>query len=261
MDILNKDDIAALLQYDLNIEVETTVDSTNTILKQLGRQGAPEGVVLLADNQTGGRGRRGRSFFSPPGCGLYFSILLRPNLLPQKAALLTTAAAVAVSDAIDCVCGVHSSIKWVNDVFVGDKKCCGILTEADIDPATGKLDFAVVGIGINVLPPKDSFPDELAGIAAPIYDTRPDTAVRSRLAAEVLNRFFALYRAGDTAAFIDTYRQKSRVIGHHINILKGDTVTPAYAKDIDSDCNLLVVFDDGREEALSSGEISIRVTK
>jgi len=260
VDILNKSDISALLQHDLQLDIKDSVTSTNTLVKALAREGQSETYVMIADHQTGGRGRRGRSFFSPPGCGLYLSILLRPDMLPTDAHLLTAAAAVAVCGAVEDVCGVPCGIKWVNDIFVGDKKCCGILTEADIDPATGKIDFAVVGVGINVLPPEGDFPDELAGIAAPIYDTRPEYAVRNRLAAAVLNRFMSLYRLG-SSDFVQAYRDKSIVIGREINILKGDNITPATAVGIDDNCALLVRYADGREEALSSGEISIRVKK
>ena len=252
--------ISEYLQYPLQVTVADEIPSTNTALKQLGRQGVPEGVVLVADRQTCGRGRSGRSFFSPSGCGIYMSLLLRPDMLPENAALLTAAAAVAVSRAIKDVCGANPQIKWVNDIFVNNKKCCGILTEADIDPATKKISFAVVGIGINVMPPKEGFPCELSGIAGPVLDTY-DASVRPRLAAEVLNRFMQLYHAGDTAAFLQEYRDRSMVIGQNINILKGDSVAPAFARGINDNCDLLVVHPDGREEALSSGEISIRVTK
>lgn len=252
--------IKEYLQYPLQIQVADEIASTSTALKQLGRQGAPEGVVLVADSQTGGRGRSGRSFFSPPGCGIYMSLLLCPDMLPQNAALLTAAAAVAVSRAIQNVCGVNSQIKWVNDIFVKGKKCCGILTEADIDPDTKKVSFAVVGIGINVMPPKEGFPREISNIAGSVLQAYDET-VRPRLAAEVLNLFMQLYREGNTDSFLQEYRDRSMVIGQNINILKGDIITPAFAKGIDDNCNLVVTYPDGREEALSSGEISIRVTK
>ena len=126
-----------------------TIDSTNTRAKLLAAQGAPHGTVLLADTQTAGRGRLGRSFQSPGGMGIYMSVLLRPKCRPEKLMHLTCAAAVAACDAVEKVCGLRPGIKWTNDLISGKRKLAGILTELSLSPATGLLDYAVIGIGIN----------------------------------------------------------------------------------------------------------------
>ena len=139
------------------------IDSTNNFLKQKAESGEKSGTVIIAKRQTGGKGRLGRSFFSPQG-GMYLSILLRPQISAEKSLFITTAAAVAVCRAIEKVSNKKSGIKWVNDVFIDNKKVCGILTEASLDFETGGLYYAVVGIGVNLYYPKNSFPNDIKSI-------------------------------------------------------------------------------------------------
>ena len=142
-----------------------SIDSTNTCARELARQGAAHGTVLIADHQTGGRGRRGRSFHSPAGSGIYMSVILRPHCKPQELMHLTCSAAVAMCDAVEKAVGFRPGIKWTNDLVYGGKKIAGVLTELGFDQH-GLVDFAVIGIGINCCQRESDFPEEIRGIAA-----------------------------------------------------------------------------------------------
>ena len=259
-DVINAQAIKELLTTDstkLSIEVHPTLSSTNVTAREKAGLGASE-CVIIAANQTGGKGRKGRSFYSPQGSGIYMSILLRPHeYSAAKAASLTTMAAVAVCEAIEKISDKAAQIKWVNDVFIDGKKVCGILTEASMDMESGSLDYAVVGIGINVCPPQGGFPDELKDIAGVIFDEPPFDA-KNRIIAEVINRFMAFYTAQSTA-YVDEYRSRSLAIGKEVLVLGYNTQKKAFALDVDDDCHLIVRYKDGKIQALSSGEISIRL--
>lgn len=243
---------------ELEIETAQEVTSTNLLLKERASAGAKEGLVLIAERQTAGRGRQGRSFSSPQGTGLYMSILLRPKMKAQEALFLTTIAAVAVAAAVEDVSGRKTGIKWVNDVWIDSLKICGILTEASFDLEGGGLEYAVVGIGVNLTEPKGGFPEELRGIAGAIFPTEEEgAAAKSRLAAGILRRFWMYYRALPEHAFWGEYCSRSIVIGRDIVIL-GEHPQSAKAIAIDEDCRLLVRLPDGSERLLSSGEVSIR---
>lgn len=241
----------------LGIAVFPTLVSTNNTARENAIAGASEGVVL-ALCQTGGKGRKGRSFFSPEGSGIYMSLLLRPHhYSADKAASLTTMAAVAVCDAIESVCGKTAKIKWVNDVFVDGKKACGILTEAAMSIETGALDYAIVGIGINVTPPSEGFPDELKSIAGAVL-LSPQSDGKNRLAAEVINRFMNYYLSKNQG-YVSSYISKSFILGKQITVIGYDSERTATALDIDSECRLIVRYDSGETAVLSSGEISIKI--
>ena len=244
----------------LSLEVRQSVTSTNTLLRQMAQEGAPEGTVLLAEEQTAGRGRRNKSFSSPPGGGIYMSVLLRPRLLAQEALYITTAAAVAVCQAVEDLCGVSTSIKWVNDVFCHGKKICGISTEASLDLESGGLHYAVLGMGINVFPGTKPFSKEAEAVAATIFSSSAATPpeIRARLAAGILDRFFALYPHLSEKAYFEDYRRRCFLLGQPIHILQGDTKTPARALSLTEDFGLVAEFPDGRQEILQSGEVSIR---
>ena len=178
---------------------------------------ATEGTVILASAQRQGRGRMGRQFFSPKDSGLYMSILLRPTTTTAPL-YITTAAAVAVSEAIEEVAGVPSSIKWVNDVYCRGKKVCGILTEGVI---TDKLQYAVLGIGINVLPPADGFPCEIESRAGAVFDekTPPPAHPREELAAAIITRFWGYYKALSAKTFLTSYRKRDLLKGRTVEVL------------------------------------------
>ena len=166
-DVLTVQSVSRFLDTDMPVylQVQTEVTSTNTLLKAQAEQGAPEGTVLIAESQTAGKGRLGRHFTSPPGTGIYFSLLLRPHCTAEKSLFITTTAAVAVCEAIEQVTGLNPQIKWVNDVYLNEKKVCGILTEASVDFENGGLNWAVLGIGINIAVPEEGFPEEIRSIA------------------------------------------------------------------------------------------------
>ena len=152
-DVLSESGIRQYLTPEaqsLDLRVYDSVDSTNLVLRKLANEGAAEGTVVIAAEQSGGRGRKGRNFYSPQGTGVYVSLLLKPQIAPDDATLITTTAAVAVCDAVEALSGEPATIKWVNDVFMRGKKICGILTEGSFDMESGQFEYAILGTGINV---------------------------------------------------------------------------------------------------------------
>ncbi len=236
-----------------------TIGSTNDELKRLARQGAPGGTALVAGHQTGGHGRLGRSFHSPEGMGIYLSILLRPDCAPGALMHLTCAAAVAMCDAVEAVCGLRPGIKWTNDLVWGRKKLGGILTELALTPR-GQVDWAVIGIGINCRQQEADFPEALRSMAASlnmVTGTPPDPA---RLAAAMLEALFRMDRRllTDKESMLRAYRRDCITIGQEISILRGDSVRRGTALDVDPDGALVVRCSDGSVEHVNSGEVSIR---
>ena len=247
------------LKNDCKVIVLESVDSTNNYLKKLAENGEKENTVVIAECQSSGKGRLGRNFFSPKS-GLYLSILLRPDFSAEKSLFITTAAAVAVSDAIEEVSGKKTGIKWVNDIFIGKKKVCGILTEASVDFETGGLYYAVLGIGVNIYHPDDDFPPEIRDIAGAVFDEKPcDKDLKQKLAAAVINNFFNIYNNIESSDFMQRYKQKSCVLGKEIFVLKNETKTKATVLDIDEKAGLVVKYENGEVKTLSSGEVSIRL--
>lgn len=241
----------------LRIQVLPSASSTNTLLREQANAGAPEGLVILANTQTRGHGRYGRSFFSPADSGLYMSLLLRPHgYSPEQAASLTTMAAVAACEAIEAVSGCKAAIKWVNDVLIAGKKVCGILTEGAVSLENQSMEYVVLGIGINVYPPREGFPEELQEIAGFVLD-RQQADGKNALAAGFLNRFMGYYRRNDRD-YAQAYRERSVVIGREIDVIVPSGSRRALALDIDRDCRLLVRYENGEIARLSSGEVSIR---
>lgn len=248
---------ACLCTEGIHITALESVDSTNTYLRTLAEGGAPEKTVIVAVEQTAGRGRSGKKFLSPPGTGLYMSILLRPRLTMADSLLITTAAAVAVARAIETVTGRGTQIKWVNDVYVDDKKVCGILTEGALDLESGGLRYAILGIGVNICAPADGFAPEIRDIAGALL---ADGAAECRapLAAAIVDNFFALYPTLAEKKFFDDYASRSMLDGKPIEVMRGNTRIPATALGIDRDFRLRVAYADGEEEALAAGEVSTR---
>lgn len=243
----------------IELEVMHSASSTNALMRERANSGAQEGCVIIANEQTTGRGRRGRSFYSPPDTGIYMSILLRPqNFLPEQAMSITTMAAVAACEAIEAVSGREAGIKWVNDIYLGSRKVSGILTEATFDMECGTVDYIILGIGMNVYRPAAGFPDEISGVAGAIFPAQVNEG-KNRLAAEFLNRFMALYAAVPGEDYIEKYREKSIVIGRDVTVITPASHRTAYVLDVDKDCRLFVRYEDGTTEHLLSAEISIRI--
>lgn len=259
-DLLTENGIRKYLDSSLNLQIEVmaVTPSTNSLLRERANAGEGEGCVILANEQTKGRGRLGREFYSPPDSGIYMSLLLRPQeMQPSQAVRLTTMAAVAACDAIEEVSGRETGIKWVNDIFIDGKKVSGILTEAAMNLESGSMDYIILGIGLNVYEPEYGFPGELRNIAGSILKHHENDG-KNRIAAAFLNHFMKYYTNRDDLTYTDKYREKSFVIGKEINIISPTESKVAYALDVDRDCRLIVRYQDGTIAPLSSSEISIR---
>ena len=258
-DVLTAAAVGACLEYadPARLTVLEKTDSTNLRVKALALEGAPHGTVVIANEQTSGRGRLGRSFVSPPGSGIYLSILLRPGADMAAAIPVTTAASVAVCEAVRELTGREAGIKWVNDVYIGRRKICGILTEAAADVETGSLDYVVVGIGINVRADPDAFDEEVRERAGWIYEKGEKGVRRSELAAAVIDRMLRYADHLADRSFINTYREYSIIIGRKIRCFRGQESFDAVAVDIDRDGGLIVDTAEGRK-TLNTGEISVR---
>ncbi len=247
----------------LQVQVFERVASTNDTALGYAQEGDEIPRVIIAGMQTNGKGRRGRSFFSPEGTGMYMSFLLYPHWPFSKAIRLTCMMAVAVSRAIREVTGQETQIKWVNDLYYREKKIVGILTEGRTSMEDGSLSCVVVGAGINLYEPFDGFPKDLRAPAGALLEESPDAKLVNRLYAEVIRQFFRLYRDPDEQAFIAEYRQRSMLIGHYVKIMSysGEEKMPgngyAFVTGIDDECRLQIRYDDGHTEALSSGEVSV----
>lgn len=235
------------------------VDSTNDRLKQLAAQGAPHGTVLIADRQTGGHGRRGRTFLSPAGMGIYLSILLRPDCAPGELMHLTCATAIAMCGAVEQAAGFRPGIKWTNDLVYGRKKLGGILTELGLT-SQGKVDFAIIGIGINCCQREDDFAPEIREIAGSLAMASGREISRAKVAAAMMEALEKMDAALLTKkdAMLSQYRRDCITIGREISLLRGDQVRHGRALDVDDNGALVVAFADGSVEAVNSGEVSVR---
>ena len=235
------------------------LDSTNTRLKAMAKEGAPHGTVLIAGYQTGGHGRMGRSFHSPGGMGVYLSILLRPNCPPSQLMHLTCAAAVSMCDAVENATGLRPGIKWTNDLVHGKRKLGGILTELGLSPK-GMVDWAIIGIGINCRQRESDFAPDIRTIAASLSMVCEKDVDPSRVAAAMMDSLSAtaaqLLPAKDT--LLSRYRTDCITLNKDIVLVRGDTVRHGTALDIDDEGALIVRYEDGTLEAVNSGEVSVR---
>lgn len=255
---LIKKDSGFSSKLDLKIDVVDEVTSTNTLLKEEARKGASEGRVLVAKKQTEGRGRLGRSFFSPKN-GIYMSFILRPKISFRESLLLTTIAAVAVTEAIKEVSGKAVGIKWVNDVYLEGKKVCGILTEAEADVETGSLAYAVVGIGLNLTEPEGGVLEELKEIAGFLYGKEDaPIGLKSKLTAEIIKKYFYYYEKLPKHLFMEEYKKNQILIGKDIFVIEPDRKKKAKVLGVDDEARLMVEYEDGEKESLFTGEVSVR---
>ena len=237
------------------------VDSTNKLLREMAYNGAPDGQIVIADEQTTGRGRMGRSFFSPKDKGIYFSYLLKPDMAPGDAVTLTAWTAVAISRAISRVSGFTPGIKWVNDLVSQGRKLSGILTEMSIESETGRIDSIIIGIGVNVNNGEEDFSDDIRDIATSLYLETGRKTSRAALAAAMTEEMDRLRAAwpGARTEYLEAYRDHDITCGRQVNVISGSKVRPAEAIRINDDFSLKVKFSDGSVEDLSSGEVSLRV--
>lgn len=257
-DILNEPSVISFLEtkeLGRKMDIFKSIDSTNNFAKSLAQLGAVNGHTIIAEQQTAGKGRMGKKFYAPNNQGIYLSVIVRPQLSVEYALMITSCAAVAVAEAIEKVSGLRCGIKWVNDLYSNGKKLCGILTEAAIGVEQGGLEYAVIGIGINVS--NTSFPKELEDIATSIRAETGKNVNRSQLVAEILNRLEV--RLGDicTKEFLDDYRKRSIIIGKCIIITRNDVSETVQCVDIDNLGKLVVRRDNGEEVALSTATITL----
>lgn len=237
-----------------------TVDSTNSEIKRRAAAGAEEGLTVLADGQTGGRGRLGRSFVSPAGKGLYCSVLLRPACPLEELLCLTAWTAVAVCNAIEQVCQVRPAIKWTNDVMLQGRKLCGILTELGVEGESGQVDYVVVGVGVNLSQTAEDFGPQVAPVAISLAQALGSPPRRSEMAAGLISALDDMYTAfpAQKEAWLARYRADCITTGREVRIMRRGGTEPAFAESIDQEFALVVRHPDGRREVLSSGEVSVR---
>lgn len=262
-DLLNREGVLGCLgdhPWAEHLIVLDSVESTNTYAKALAAQGAPHGTVVISDHQTGGKGRRGRSFSSPKGKGVYLSLILRYDVPPDRMMCLTAVVAEAVRRAILESCGLETGIKWTNDLVYGKRKLCGILTELSVVAETGLTDYAVPGIGINCGQLPEDFPPEVAPMAISLLQALGRGVDRCQLAAALVRQLHMA--SGDLleapADWMAGYKAHCITLGQDVKIVRGDRVQLAHVDDMDDQGALLVTLADGRKEKVLSGEVSVR---
>lgn len=236
-----------------------SIPSTNDLAKEMAKNGAPEGTVIVSAAQTAGRGRLGRGFHAPAGLGLYLSVILRPDCTPENLLHLTCVAAVAACDAVADCTGTRPQIKWTNDLVMGKKKLGGILTELSVSQA-GKVDWAVIGIGINCLHCKEDFPADLQGIATSLRLSLGQAVSPGCLAAYLIQALYKMRKSlfSEKEAILQSYRQDCMTVGQQVVLVRGEDKRYGTALELDPDGGLIVRFEDGTVESVQSGEISVR---
>lgn len=243
---------------DFRIEYVKVTDSTNDLIRARAVDGDREGLVIVADRQLCGRGRNGHAFFSPEGTGVYFSALLRPVFPIRDAIHITTAAAVAMSRAIENVSGKKTEIKWVNDILVDGRKVCGILTEGEPRSDGASLNYAILGIGVNLTEPHGGFPEAIRQTAGSVFGKKAPDGIGMKTVSLFLEYFSGYYEAIPERKHLDGYVKRSVAVGRDIEVIRPGIIKRAHCRGIDGDCRLIVTYEDGSDDVLDSGEISIR---
>lgn len=260
-DIISKNGIISNLKDEykkIDIEVFNELSSTNDYLKSLDVYHLNDEHLIISNYQTKGRGRYGNTFFSPKNSGIYMSMLLKPNdCYSSKAMRLTTMAAVSMCEAIEEVTDLKPLIKWVNDIFVNGKKVCGILTEAQFGLESGLLEYAILGIGINIYKPDNDFPNELKEIAGFLLDEVNDE-FKNKLIASFINHF-NYYYYGNNHDYTEKYRKYSLVIGKNVTVLINNHEEEVKVLGIDDDCKLIIEYPNKEVKTLAYGEIKIKL--
>jgi BirA family biotin operon repressor/biotin-[acetyl-CoA-carboxylase] ligase len=259
-DVLHADDLMSrlgksrVIGRDIRVFEQTT--STNDIAARLAQDGVKEGVVIFAESQSKGRGRLGRSWISPPRKGLWFSILLRPNMRPQAATQLTVAAATALARAIQQQTEIEPDIKWPNDILIGGKKVAGILTELTAELERVKDIVLGIGVDVNI----DEFPADLRKIATSLKIETGSNVDRPALAAAMLrelDRDYARICAGEFAEVAEEWQERCTTIGEEVSIRLGDRVVRGLAESLDSEGAMLLRTEHGHLERIIGGDVTI----
>ena len=243
-----------------NISCLKTVGSTNSVLKNLAENGAEDGSAVIASAQTKGRGRRGNSFLSLDEKGLYLSFLMRPDTSPADTASITAWTAVAAAAAVEAVCGVQPGIKWVNDLVMNGKKICGVLTEISTDCETLRVQYIVIGIGVNISETETDFPDSISSVASSILMETGKKISRAALAAEIIKELDKLRSAWlyKKTFYLNSYRRLCITAGRQVCVISEKENKTAYAEKINDDFSLHLRFPDGSCSDVSGGEIAVR---
>ena len=247
-------------EVSAKINIHASLESTNKTAKELAVSGTEyDGTIIISDNQTAGRGRYGRKFFSLPGHGIYMSFIIRPTQPDwiNVPTLVTSYAAVSVCKAIETTTGKMPQIKWVNDIFLDGKKICGILTEAVTDFESGNMQWIVLGIGINFITPAAGFPEEIRHIAGSVFSESKPTITRNQLVAEIVNRVLNFNHKCDNKTMLAEYKKRLMMIGKKIVIAGMNEPFEATAIDIDDIGLLIVRKDNGEVLSLSAGEVRL----
>lgn len=265
-DILSRGEMLGILGDSRmeKVTVFSSVESTNTTLKNMARDGACEGTVVISDEQTGGKGRLGKKFLSPSGCGIYLSYLMRPTSGLDTISEITAWTAVAVCDAISDAYGFECNIKWVNDLLMNRMKIAGILTELSVEGESGHIESVVIGIGINVNEKDGDFPPELSEIASSIaLQSGVACLPRARLAASLIKQLDTLVESWPSCrqVYLEKYRRCNITVGNRIAVHRTSESVPrtGTAVALADDFSLEVVFDDTKtHEFVKSGDVSVR---
>lgn len=250
----NRFEIVKCLEKPLKVLVFDSLDSTNTRAKAMLKDGENDDFLIVAREQTKGRGRFERKFYSPKDAGVYFSLVVTPKTR-EEIAFYTTICAIATADAVRSVCGKNALVKWVNDVYVDGKKCSGILCEAT-SSKNGEIDKVVMGIGVNLYEKDGGFDEEIKDKACAVADGVENAA--NRIVATIVNEIRELIENFDKEYIVVKYRRLSMLIGKKIEVCKEEnSAEKAIAVDIDENCGLIVRYGDGKEENLRIGEVKI----
>jgi len=240
------------------LHYEETVDSTNRVAMCLAQEGAPEGTVVLADRQTAGRGRMQRSWQSPPGCNLYFSIILRPAIPLHYAAQITLLAGVAVAETISAVCQERVGIKWPNDLLIGGRKVCGILTETRM--AKDVIDSVIVGVGLNVNMKGTDFDPTHRVTATSLREETGRDHSREDLLLFLCERFelwYEIFLRDGFAPVRDGWLARTEMAGKRLRVLFRDEVREGAFAGIDTDGALLIADEQGAVSRITAGDATI----
>lgn len=260
-DLLSAALVEAYLQTPWNLLVFDSLDSTNNEAKRRADLGLNDRSCLICDEQTGGKGRRGRSFVSKKGLGLYMSLFLRPTALASELSFVTSLAAVAVNRALTKVTGVSGMIKWPNDIVINGKKLCGILTELSVEGESGDVQYLVVGIGINVSYKASDFPREISEMCTSLA-VEDATVARAQLAAQILDEFSAFYQGGRFTTNFDElraeYARACITLGSDVMVNGPTGSHSGRAIGLDDEFGLIVELETGGQITVRSGEVSIR---
>ena len=257
-DILSEKSIHQYLKtvsYGRSMDVFKTIDSTSNFAKSLARLGMPDGTTVIADFQTNGRGRTDTAFYSPGNTGIYMSVIVRPKISVDYSLMLTSCAATAVAESIEALAGIHPEIEWINDIMLNGKKVGGILTEPRINIDEGGLDYAVIGIGINVL--TENFPKDIRDGATSIFLETGRDISRVKLVADILNRMESKINGIQDKSIAEDYKKYSAFIGKDVTVRRAGEVYSATVLNLDEFGRLVIESEDDELIALTSGEVTL----